>query len=46
LNWKVNLRVFKEKIPALKVHLIDDANHHLVNEIKPLRDKIFAALEL
>ena len=46
LNWKVNLRVFKEKIPALQVHLIDGANHHLVNEIKPLRDKIFAALEL
>ena len=45
LNWQVNLRVFKEKLPALKVHLIDGANHHLVNEIKPLRDRIFAALE-
>ena len=46
LNWQVNLCVLKEKLPALKVHLIDGANHHLVNEIKPLRDKIFAALEL
>ena len=46
LDWQVNLRVFKQKIPALQVHLIDCANHHLVNEIKPLRDKIFAALEL
>jgi len=46
LDWRANLRVFKQKIPALQVHLIDNANHHLVNEIKPLRAKVFAALEL
>jgi len=46
LDWKTNLVEFKGKFPALKVHMIKGGNHHLVNEIKPLREEIFAALEL
>ncbi|MDA9091094.1 alpha/beta hydrolase [Porticoccaceae bacterium] len=46
LDWETNLVKFKEKFPALKVHIIKSGNHHLVNEIKSLREEIFAALEL
>jgi len=46
LDWETNLVEFKGKFPALKVHIIKSGNHHLVNEIKPLREEIFAALEL
>ena len=46
LDWEANLIEFKRKLPNLKVQLIPDANHHLVNEIEPLRRTIFAALKL
>jgi alpha-beta hydrolase superfamily lysophospholipase len=44
LNWESNLKVFKQKFPALNVHIIKDGNHHLVNEIESMREDIFSAL--
>jgi alpha-beta hydrolase superfamily lysophospholipase len=46
LAWQKNLEKFKEKLPQLQVQMIAEANHHLVNEIEPLRQEIFAALKL
>ena len=46
LAWRDNLEKFREKLPQLQVHMIGEANHHLVNEIEPLRQEIFAALKL
>jgi alpha-beta hydrolase superfamily lysophospholipase len=46
LNWQYNLQQFQQKLSGLEVQLIAQANHHLVNEIEPLRQEIFAALKL
>jgi len=46
LDWKYNLGVFKQKLPNINLHMIEHVGHHMVNEIQPLRSKIFAAIEL
>lgn len=46
LAWQDNLTQFKHRLPGLQVQIIAEANHHLVNEIEPLRREIFAALKL
>lgn len=46
LDWKYNLRVFREKLPNMKVHLIDKAYHHMANEAPDIRRKVFDAIEL
>jgi alpha-beta hydrolase superfamily lysophospholipase len=46
LNWQHNLQQFQHRLSRLEVQLIEQANHHLVNEIGPLRQQIFAALKL
>ncbi|MGB1244239.1 MAG: alpha/beta hydrolase [Porticoccaceae bacterium] len=46
LDWQDNLAQFKGQLPELQVQIIAGANHHLVNEIEPLRQEIFAALTL
>ena len=46
LDWQDNLAHFKGQLPELQVQIIAGANHHLVNEIEPLRQEIFAALTL
>ncbi len=46
LDWVYNLEQFKQHLPSVSVTMIEQANHHLVNEGEPLRAKIFAALRL
>ena len=46
LDWEYNLARFKEKLPSVSVTMIEQGNHHLVNESEPLRKKIFSALKL
>jgi alpha-beta hydrolase superfamily lysophospholipase len=46
LDWEYNLNIFKKKLSNLDVQIIANANHHLVNEIEPMRRDIFAALKL
>jgi len=46
LNWQYNIEVFKHKLPNINLHMVGRANHHLVNEIQPLRAKILEAIEL
>jgi lysophospholipase len=46
LDWQFNLAQFRGKLPSLEVQIIPEANHHMVNEIEPLRHEIFASLKL
>ena len=46
LDWEYNLARFKDKLPSASMTMIEQANHHLVNESEPLRKKIFSALKL
>jgi alpha-beta hydrolase superfamily lysophospholipase len=46
LDWEYNLKVFQEKLPNLKVKLIEKAYHHMANEAPEIRDQIFGALDL
>ncbi len=45
VDWEYNLPKFLEKFPQAKSHMIANAGHHLVNESKPYRDKVFALLD-
>ena len=44
LDWVHNLKQFALKFPLSTVSIIENANHHLVNESAPLRKEIFSAL--
>jgi len=46
LDWKYNMRTFKQKLPNMKLHMINNANHHMANEIQTLRNEIFDAIDL
>jgi len=46
LDWRYNIKLFEEKFPQMNLNLINGAGHHLVNEHKDLREKIFAAIKL
>ncbi|MFZ5654694.1 MAG: alpha/beta hydrolase [Pseudomonadota bacterium] len=44
LDWRYNLRLLRRKLPNARFHLLPGARHHLVNEIEPIRARVFAAL--
>lgn len=46
LDWQHNLKQFKHKFPSSSVSIINNGNHHLVNETELLRKEIFGALRL
>ena len=46
LDWRYNIEAFTDKLTNLNLRMIDHANHHMVNEIEPLRRDIFQAIEL
>jgi alpha-beta hydrolase superfamily lysophospholipase len=46
LDWQYNLRVFKQKLPNMKLSIVDDACHHMANERQDFRQKIFDAIDL
>lgn len=41
VEWTYNLKVIQEKFPNSTVHIIDAAQHHMVNEIPAIREDIF-----
>lgn len=45
LDWRYNLNIYRKAFPAMSIHIVKRAGHHLVNESKPLRDQVFAALQ-
>ena len=46
LDWRYNLRLLRKKLPCGQFHLIAGARHHLVNEIEPIRARVFATMGL
>ncbi len=44
LDWRYNLAQFRQKLPNAQIGIIAGAQHHLVNEARDLRNKIFAAM--
>ncbi len=44
LDWRYNLRQFRQKLPNAQVTMLAGAQHHLVNEVDDLRRQTFAAL--
>ena len=46
LDWKYNMRTFKQKLPNMDLHMIQSANHHMVNECQSLREDIFNCIRL
>jgi alpha-beta hydrolase superfamily lysophospholipase len=45
LDWRYNLRLFKQKLPNMTLHVINGAYHHMANEAEDFRNQIFAAIE-
>lgn len=44
VDWQYNLQQIGRLLPNLRVEMITEAKHHLVNESKPYRDPAFAAI--
>jgi alpha-beta hydrolase superfamily lysophospholipase len=45
VEWEKNIPKILEKFPGSKVHWVDEARHHLVNESAPYREQIFALID-
>lgn len=41
VDWQRNIPLLQKKLPAAELLLLDEADHHLVNESEPLRGKVF-----
>ena len=44
LDWRYNLKEFRDKLPEANIHIIKGANHHLVNETEAIRTQVFEAM--
>jgi len=45
VDWQHNLPQITAKFPGSKTYMIAGAGHHLVNESKPLREKVFVQID-
>lgn len=46
VDWRWNLAMIRQKFPRAEVRMLEGARHHLVNEARPTREAVFAALGL
>jgi alpha-beta hydrolase superfamily lysophospholipase len=46
VDWKYNINAIRGKFPRAKYLPLQDAAHHLANEIPDIRAKIFAAMDM
>jgi lysophospholipase len=46
VDWRYNIPAIRKKFPHAKYLPLQEAYHHLANESPPLREKIFAAIDL
>jgi alpha-beta hydrolase superfamily lysophospholipase len=44
LAWRFNIKLLGKKFPNGTITLLDDVQHHMVNEAPPLREKIFSLM--
>ncbi|WP_461520963.1 alpha/beta hydrolase [Porticoccus sp.] len=45
VDWRFNMAAIRRKFPNLQMEVVTGAQHHLVNEVTWLRDKVFKALD-
>lgn len=45
VEWEKNIPKILEKFPGSKVHWVNEARHHLVNESIPYREQVFALID-
>lgn len=45
VEWETNIPKILEKFPGSKVHWVDEAGHHLVNESVHYREQVFAIID-
>ena len=45
VDWRFNLRNLQKKFPNSKSYLVADAKHHLVNESREFRSRVFTAID-
>ena len=46
VDWRYNLKAIGEKLPNVRISMIEGAQHHLVNEEESLRSQIFNNLNV
>ena len=46
LDWRYNLKKFGKKLPNARIHIVQGAHHHLVNETELKRNQVFKAMGL
>lgn len=44
VDWRFNVGAIRRKFPNMKLEVVHGAQHHLVNEVTWLRDKVFKAI--
>jgi len=44
VDWKYNIRKIEEKFEGSKVYLVDGGMHHLVNESRGYRERVFSLI--
>jgi lysophospholipase len=44
VDWRYNVPFLKERVPGLKVVMIDGARHQLINEAQPMRGKVLGVM--
>jgi alpha-beta hydrolase superfamily lysophospholipase len=45
VEWEKNIPKILEKFPGSKVHWVDEARHHLVNESVFYREQVFVLID-
>jgi alpha-beta hydrolase superfamily lysophospholipase len=45
LDWKYNLKFFKNRFKSVEIHKIDGAYHHLANESEPYNSVVYSILD-
>lgn len=45
VDWQFNIKQIVAKFPTSKTYMVSDAGHHLVNESKPFRERVFSIID-
>jgi alpha-beta hydrolase superfamily lysophospholipase len=46
VDWRWNIPMIRQKFPHAQLRMVDGARHHLANEVRHLREEVFALLAL
>jgi alpha-beta hydrolase superfamily lysophospholipase len=45
VDFEYNMNFIEEKFPNVKIHYIEDCDHELLNELPPIRDRIYNIID-